>query len=74
MRRIILLLAVMAIMAAMTTVPAFAQCPVCPVAANDQAQGSFFTGSTAVLAEPTNQNSLNAERGLSTAFMRNTNP
>ncbi len=67
LRRIILLLTVAAMMSAMlvaSAAPAFAS----------HAPGSFFTASTAVLAEPTNPNSLHAERGLSTAFMHNRNP
>jgi hypothetical protein len=89
MRRILLVFAVAAMMVMMLAAagPAFAAppsatpsgasppCPCGNLTATEQAQGDFFTASTAVLAEPTNPNSLeNAEPGLTKAFMRNTNP
>ena len=85
MRCILLVMAVAAMMAMMLAAagPAFAAtpsgasppCPCGNLTATEQAQGDFFIASTAVLAEPTNPNSLeNAEPGLTKAFMHNTNP
>ena len=76
MRRILLLLAVAAMLAATMVASsgaAFAArhvCPVCPVAANDQAQGSFSTGST----QGDEGSGFTADQGLRNAFMNNTNP
>ena len=73
MRRILLLLAVAAMLAATmvaTSGAAFAVCPVCPVSANDQAQGSFNTA----LGTANDASNRNADLGLRTAYMNNTNP
>ena len=59
-----------AVMMAVTAGPAFAVCPVCPVEANDQAQGSFSTGTTQAVPN----SDRNAEEGLRNAFMHNINP
>ena len=74
MKRILLLLAVAAMLAATmvaTSGAAFAVCsPGGPVAANDQAQGCFSTGSTQAVPN----SGFNASEGLQTAYMHNTNP
>ncbi len=73
-RRIVTMLMVALVVSAMVSVmvasAAFAVCPVCPVEANDQAQGSFSTGTT----EAVPNSDRNAEEGLRNAFMHNTNP
>ncbi len=83
-RRIVTMLMVALVASAMVSVivasAAFAVCPVCPVSANDQAQGSFSPASTTVLAEPSNENSLHAggelnpDVGLTKAHFENTEP
>ncbi len=73
MRRIVLLMVaamLVAVMMAFSAGPAFAVCPVCPVEANDQAQGSFSTGTTHAVPN----SDRHAEEGLRNAFMHNTNP
>ncbi len=77
MRRILMLLSaamLVTVMMAFMAGPAFAAkqgpCPVCPVAANDQAQGSFSTGTSHAVPN----SNRNAEEGLQTAFFNNINP
>jgi hypothetical protein len=74
MKRIITMLMMALVVSAMVTVmaasAAFAVCPVCPVEANDEAQGRFSTGLTHAVPN----SDRNAEEGLQTAFMHNTNP
>ena len=74
-RRIITMLVVALVVSAMVSVmaagAAFAACgPGGPVAANDQAQGCFGSGTTQAVPN----SDLNADEGLRTAFMHNTNP
>ena len=77
MRRMILLAIVALMVAAMAAGPAFAlpppgvsPCPPCPVTANDEAEGSFFTGSGSAHTKSGGK----ADQGLDTALMNNVNP
>ncbi len=74
MRRLLLVLTaamLVTVMMAFAASPAFAACaPGGPVAANDQAQGCFGTAQGIA----NDKSGRNADFGLRTAFMNNTNP